>query len=115
MVDMQDLESILNGRTVPEPRSNLENRIIEMAANHRSLPQKSSLWADLSGILAGFWEGFLLPAPVLSMVFVVCLGIYVGLTVQPAALETVAVNEAVDAEMYSYFEIAYNADYGDRI
>lgn len=109
MVDMQDLETILSTRSVPAPRSNLEERIIAMAVNRPQMKEQG-LFSELRGLLAGFWDGLLLPAPVLSLSLVLLVGLYVGLNTQ-----TSVTADAGDVDMYTYFQMADNADYGDWI
>lgn len=108
MVDMQDLENILNTRSVPAPRSNLEERIIAMAVARPQAHKQNGVLSELKGLFAGFWDGLLLPAPVLSLSLVLLVGLYIGLSAQ-----TYAAADAGDIDMDTYFQMADSADYGD--
>lgn len=74
--DMNDrrFEALLQSRYMPEPSSNLSERIIEAARMHRAQGRSGSgLW------MRAFWDAFLLPHPAYVMAAVFAIGMFLGL------------------------------------
>ena len=103
MVD-DNLEQLLKARRVPEPRSNLEQRIIDMAA--RGAQEEARERISLRGLWTSFWDGFLLPSPALSMALVLGIGILVGIETTDLTVNTNQV------DIVSYLDVGSSADYG---
>lgn len=106
MVDMDKFESILQSRYTPDPRSNLEERIIAAAARSpQAIPTRSG--GGIGAWVSGLFEGLIIPAPAVSMALVLVGGLFIGMNTD------YLVQGQGDLTPYSYFMLPDNADYGD--
>lgn len=98
---MRTLDDLLEMRTVPEMRSNLEYRILEAARQsaERNIDQRRSFWAALK-------DSLILPAPSVSLATLLVVGVWVGFSVE--------VSQMVGADIESaYVQVSENSVYGD--
>lgn len=106
MVNINQFEEILKARSIPQPRSNLEERIIAMAARKPQIQENTS---GLRALFYAFCDNFLLPAPAVTMVLVLCAGVTLGLNAQNME----SGREVNSEDVSSYFQMSNTADFGD--
>lgn len=115
-IDNNSFENLLASRYVPQPPDYLQERIIAMAARtpQNAFETKAArpFGSGLIDMWSGFWDGLMLPAPAYSMALVLVVGVYMGASLQATDLPLADLG---DSELYTYFEIANSADYGDWI
>lgn len=118
MRDIDDFDEFLRSRFIPEPRSHLEQRIISsaMQAKRNVSAEGTSFLQRFRAVFSDFFEDILLPAPVFSLALILFAGFYVGGAYSPEVADVVeisSVSSGLDEDVYTYFEIADNLDYGE--
>ncbi len=67
-------EEVMHDRFLPEPSSNLSERIIEASKLHKAQGRSGiDLW------MRAFWDAFLLPHPAYVMAAIFAVGLFLGL------------------------------------
>ena len=101
MVDArnEELEAFMNRRAIPQPSSNLAERIIEASLHHKKQGKTGAeLWWH------SFWDAFLLPQPVFVLACIFVLGLFIG-----AYADLIGVSTETDQQV-SVLQMLYTAD-----
>lgn len=108
--DSKRFDAVLERRSVPEMRSNLEYRIIQAAKAGKKAHQQRGIWAGINAAIDEFFDGLLLPAPAYSLAFVLLVALFLGFYNDNALImpDIAGVNDMAD-----YMDFTQNSDFGD--